>query len=335
MSKKYFVMLSMVAVILVLSLTIVGCGGSSKSGSGSKTSSVDTIDAVDSAEVVETTAEEITGFELGWDLSLDGDDVSDGEKTSYNVSTESALKSAIKNAKAGDTIKLASNIKLTSQLQLLTSGTSSKKINFSGNGKTLDCSGISSGWGVKVNGSYWNITNMTIKNAPDCGIVFQNGGNNYVAYVKTINNKDSGLQIYNKSYGNYIYKCESYDNYDSQNGGENADGYACKLSGGKNNKFEGCIAGHNSDDGWDLYGQPYGVTMISCTAKNNGYGSNGDGNGFKLGKSGQSVSHTLKNCTSNNNKASGYDGNGNTAKMSVSNCGGSGNGKTLWYRVNK
>ncbi len=260
-------------------------------------------------------------------------------RTTYNVTSESALKSAVSNAKAGDTINLGANIKLTSTLQLLKSGTSSSKINFNGCGKTLDCSGISSGWGVKCNGSYWNICNMTIKNAPDCGLVFQSGGYNYVYYVKTLNNKDSGLQIYNSSHDNYIYKCESYYNYDSQNGGENADGYACKLSGGKNNKFEGCIAAYNSDDGWDLYGQPYSVYFVNCEAKYNGYTqsggttANGDGNGFKLGKSGQSVVHYLSGCNAHHNLASGYDGNGNTAKMSVTNCSSSNNKKYQWYRI--
>ena len=260
-------------------------------------------------------------------------------RTTYNVTSESALKSAVSNAKAGDTINLGANIKLTSTLQLLKSGTSSSKINFNGCGKTLDCSGISSGWGVKCNGSYWNICNMTIKNAPDCGIVFQSGGYNYVYYVKTLNNKDSGLQIYNSSHDNYIYKCESYYNYDTQNGGENADGYACKLSGGKNNKFEGCIAAYNSDDGWDLYGQPYSVYFVNCEAKYNGYTqsggttANGDGNGFKLGKSGQSVVHYLSGCNAHHNLASGYDGNGNTAKMSVTNCSSSNNKKYQWYRI--
>ena len=268
--------------------------------------------------------------------------IEDGDgaaRTTYNVTSESALKSAVSNAKAGDTINLGANIKLTSTLQLLKSGTSSSKINFNGCGKTLDCSGISSGWGVKCNGSYWNICNMTIKNAPDCGLVFQSGGYNYVYYVKTLNNKDSGLQIYNSSHDNYIYKCESYYNYDTQNGGENADGYACKLSGGKNNKFEGCIAAYNSDDGWDLYGQPYSVYFVNCEAKYNGYTqsggttANGDGNGFKLGKSGQSVVHYLSGCNAHHNLASGYDGNGNTAKMSVTNCSSSNNKKYQWYRI--
>lgn len=251
---------------------------------------------------------------------------------STTVTTESALKTAIANAKGGDIITVSGTIRLTSTLQLLNSGTSSSKINFTGG--TLDGSGLSSGWVVKCNGSYWNITNMTIKNGPDAGLVFQAGGYNYVNNVTTTGNHDSGLQIYNSSHHNNVTNCKSNENYDTQNAGENADGFACKLSGGAGNKFSGCVANHNSDDGWDLYGQPYTVTITGCTATNHGYGSNGDGNGFKLGSSGQSVPHTVTNCTANNNKAWGYDGNGNTGHITTTGSGGSGNGKGLFTRIN-
>ncbi|WP_414649624.1 hypothetical protein [Chitinophaga sp.] len=177
------------------------------------------------------------------------------------------------------------------------------------------------------------MTNMTIKNAPDCGLVFQYGGYNYVYNVTTSGNHDSGLQIYNQSHHNNVSYCKSNDNYDTQNGGENADGFACKLSAGAGNKFDHCTANHNSDDGWDLYGQPSTVTITNCTATNNGYGGNGDGNGFKLGSSGQNVPHTVTNCTSSYNMASGYDGNGNTGHITITGSTGAGNGKTLFYRL--
>lgn len=251
---------------------------------------------------------------------------------SVTVANESALISAISSANPGDIIKISGTINLTKTLQLTRSGTPSAKINFTGG--VLNCSGQPAGsWGVKVNGSYWNITNMTIKNAPDCGIVFQLGGYNYVYNVTTSNNKDSGLQIYNGGHHNSINYCNSFDNYDSQNGGENADGFACKLSAGQGNIFDHCTATHNSDDGWDLYGQPYSVTIRYCTAKNNGYGSNGDGNGFKFGSAGQNVSHTATNCTANNNKAWGYDGNGNIGHITRTGSGGSGNGAGLFTRI--
>ncbi|BAV04029.1 pectate lyase [Filimonas lacunae] len=251
---------------------------------------------------------------------------------STTVTTEAALKAAISSAVAGDIITVSGTIYLTSTLQCLNSGTSSSKINFTGG--ILDCSGLPSGsWGVKVNGSYWNITNMTIRKAPDCGLVFQTGGYNYVYKVITTGNGDSGLQIYNGSHDNNISYCTSTENYDVADGGENADGFACKLSAGVNNLFDHCTANHNSDDGWDLYGQPYKVTITNCTATNNGYGTNGDGNGFKLGSAGQVVPHTVTNCTSSYNKAAGYDGNGNTGHITITGSTGTGNGTTLFYRI--
>ncbi len=272
------------------------------------------------------------GDPVGIDETTNSEEIlSLSTRSSVTVTTESALKTAIANASAGDIITVSGTIYLTSILQCLNSGTSSSKINFTGG--TLDCSNISSGWGVKVNGSYWNITNMTIRNAPDCGLVLQHGGHNYLYKVVTHDNGDSGLQIYNDSHDNYVYYCTSYGNYDEDNGGENADGFACKLSAGINNVFDHCEAYDNSDDGWDLYGQPYTVTITYCESHDNGYGTNGDGNGFKLGSAGQDVDHTVTYCNSYDNLAYGYDGNGNTGHITTTGSTGSGNGKGLWYRI--
>ena len=90
------------------------------------------------------------------------DEVTGLSNATTTVYSESALKSAIANAKPGDVITVSGTIYLTSTLQLLNSGTSTAKINLTGG--TLDCSRMSSGWCVKCNGSYWNITNMTIRN---------------------------------------------------------------------------------------------------------------------------------------------------------------------------
>lgn len=252
-------------------------------------------------------------------------------KSTYKVTNESDLKSAVKNAKPGDYIEVTGTIYLTSTLQLLNSGTSSNKIRLYGGG-TLNCSKVS-GWGVKCNGSHWNIMNLNIEYAGDCGLVLQYGGNNYVYKVRTRGCGDSGIQIYNGSYNNRVHYCTSYENYDEANGGENADGFACKLSGGKGNEFWKCNAYKNSDDGWDLYGQPYTVKMDVCLARNNGYGSNGDGNGFKLGSAGQNVPHTVTNCTSHDNLGCGYTGNGNIGHITRDGSTGWDNGKALWDRI--
>jgi hypothetical protein len=250
---------------------------------------------------------------------------------SSTVTSESALKTAVANAQPGDVITVSGTIFLTSTLQLLNSGTSTAKITLTGG--IIDCSSMTSGWCVKCNGSYWKITNTTIRNSPGCGLVFQVGGYNSVDNVRTTNNKDTGLQIYNGAHDVSVNNSYSAENYDVATGGENADGFACKLSAGSNNRFTGCTAHHNSDDGWDLYGQPSTVVMTSCTSTSNGYGTLGDGNGFKLGSAGQSVPHSVLSCTSSNNLACGYDENGNTGHITTTGSGGSGNGKGLWCRM--
>lgn len=268
------------------------------------------------------------------DLVVDQENAEGSLKASVTVTTEAQLKTAVANASPGDVIKVSGTIYLTSTLQLLKSGTSSAKINLTGGTSyaTIDCSGVS-GWGIKCNGSYWNISYLNIRNAGDCGLVFQTGGYNWVNKLRTYGCGDSGLQIYNGSHHNSINYCTSYDNYDADNGGENADGFACKLSAGAGNKFYKCNAKNNSDDGWDLYGQPYTVVMDNCLARNNGYGTNGDGNGFKLGSAGQKVPHSVTYCTSSYNLGCGYDGNGNTGHITTTGSTGTGNGKSLWYRI--
>lgn len=79
-------------------------------------------------------------------------------------------------------------------------------------------------------------------------------------------NRDSGLQIsrYDTTAAtkdlwpsnNLIINCTAFDNcdYPDQGGtGENADGFAAKLTCGEGNVFDGCISYCNSDDGWDLF----------------------------------------------------------------------------------
>lgn len=76
-----------------------------------------------------------------------------------------------------------------------------------------------------------------------------------------MHNKDTGLQLsrYNSSYddisqwpsNNLIQDCYSHSNYDTDDG-EDADGFASKLTSGEGNKFIRCVAKYNVDDGWDL-----------------------------------------------------------------------------------
>nr|WP_315239776.1 right-handed parallel beta-helix repeat-containing protein [uncultured Flavobacterium sp.] len=248
------------------------------------------------------------------------------------VTTETALKSAVASAVAGDIIKISGTIYLTSTLQITKNGTASSKITLSGG--TLNCSGIPSGnWGIKMLASYWNITNMNITKGNSHGLIFATGGYNYVYNVTATYFQGTGIMIYSGGHHNTISACHSSENYDVATGGQNADGFACSLSGGAGNKFDSCVSTHNSDDGFDLFGNSATVVINNCIATKNGYGTAGNGNGFKLGSSGQNIPHTVTNCSSTNNSAFGYDGNGNRGRITITGSGGSGNAKGLFTRI--
>lgn len=197
--------------------------------------------------------------------------------------------------------------------------------------------------GFQVAGNYWHIKGLTIKNAGDNGMLVQ-GDYNTVENCKFQANRDSGLQIarYLSSTptadwpkGNLVKGCTSWDNLDPDNG-EDADGFACKLSVSTGNVFENCYAHHNVDDGWDLYTysdyDPIGpVKITACTASYNGTTSSGqtfsgsDGNGFKLGGESVSIRHTVLNCIGNNNKKDGFTANSNPGPIYFSGNTASGN----------
>ena len=192
--------------------------------------------------------------------------------------------------------------------------------------------------GVLLAASYWHIFGITIRGAGDNGMLLA-GDYNRIEQCVFDGNKDSGLQISrdNKDYTsvkdwpsyNYILNCTSRNNADP--GGENADGFAPKLTCGEGNVFDGCMAHNNVDDGWDCYAKdetgPIGrVTIINCIAFRNGQTENGtftedsDGNGFKLGGGGLGTPHLVVNCLAFENQNCGFTDNNNPSAISLINC---------------
>jgi hypothetical protein len=195
----------------------------------------------------------------------------------------------------------------------------------------------SSNRGIQLNGHYWHLRGLTVTNAGDNGI-FVGGNNNLIELCVTHHNRDTGLQLGRHSSSapssewpanNLILNCTSYDNYDPDNG-EDADGFAAKLTTGPGNVFRGCIAHHNIDDGWDLYTKddtgPIGpVTIENCVSYNNGTLSTGgtttdsDGNGFKLGGEDIEVDHVVRRSIAFNNKKHGFTFNRNPGTITFTN----------------
>lgn len=177
--------------------------------------------------------------------------------------------------------------------------------------------------GINLKGSYWHIKDLCIQHAGDNGVIVY-GSHNVLERLVTRENGDSGLQLHTGAAHNLVLNCDSYANYDPQNHGENADGFAAKFSLGQGNAFVGCRSWGNSDDGYDFWEAGSGVTLTDCWAFRNGvnvWGDPsyaGDGNGFKLGHG--NGSHVLIGCVAYDHPHHGIDVNGNVTGVLVCNC---------------
>lgn len=188
----------------------------------------------------------------------------------------------------------------------------------------LDFQGLCAG--MIMGGDYWYFKGFDVTNSADAQKGIQvSGSHNTLDSVNAYHNGNTGIQISRlnttdtyaewPSY-NLILNCTSYGNADA--GYEDADGFAAKLTVGDGNVFDGCIAHHNADDGWDLFAKVQSGSIGSVTIKNsiayaNGYledGTNaGNGNGFKMGGDSMPGQHVLDNCIAFENKAKGIDSN--------------------------
>jgi len=195
----------------------------------------------------------------------------------------------------------------------------------------------SSNRGIILDGNYWHFYGITIYGAGDNGMLLA-GDYNLIEMCIFENNQDTGLQLSRNNNSNsvadwpsynYILNCTSRNNHDPD--GEDADGFAPKLTCGEGNVFDGCLAYNNVDDGWDCYAKPETgpigkVTIINCIAFRNGqtedgtFTANSDGNGFKLGGGGIGTPHTVINCLSFENKNCGFVDNNNPTALTLINC---------------
>ncbi len=182
------------------------------------------------------------------------------------------------------------------------------------------------GSGMTIAGDYWILDGFDVTNSKDAskGITIS-GSNCIIQNVNTYKNGNSGINIGRWKgqdlwdewpANNLVLNCTSWDNADV--GYEDADGFACKLTVAEGNTFDGCIAHHNADDGWDLFGKIETGSIGSVVIKNsiaygNGFMSDGtnagNGNGFKMGGDSLPGNHKLYNSFAFDNKAKGLDSN--------------------------
>jgi hypothetical protein len=189
--------------------------------------------------------------------------------------------------------------------------------------------------GVMLSGSYWHLDGLVVERAGDNGI-YVSGSDNVIERTVTRFNRDTGLQIGRAASStpraqwpanNLVISSESHDNKDAL--GENADGFAAKLTVGPGNVFRYTVAHHNVDDGWDLFAKPDTgpidpVTIEDSLAYSNGTLSDGtqladgDRNGFKLGGSKIAVNHVVRRSIAYRNGQHGFTWNSNPGRITVS-----------------
>ncbi|HOQ03675.1 MAG TPA: right-handed parallel beta-helix repeat-containing protein [Anaerohalosphaeraceae bacterium] len=249
---------------------------------------------------------------------------------------------AVTAASAGDTIFLrGGQHPYSAKVSISKSGTSLNPItlrSYPGETVVLDFSGTPTGTrGIELSGSYWVFYDFVIQNAGD-NALYITGGYNQIERITARWNEDSGIQLHTGAAYNLLLNCDSYENYDPANHGENADGFAVKFGVGAGNILQGCRAWSNSDDGYDCWNTDppsQAVTFERCWAFRNGinlWGDAafaGDGNGFKLGAG--SGGHFLVYCAAFDNPHHGIDVNGNITGVTVYQCSGIRNGGRNFY----
>ncbi|WP_374208497.1 right-handed parallel beta-helix repeat-containing protein [Streptomyces lincolnensis] len=268
-----------------------------------------------------------------------------GASAAGTISAPTTLTTAISRAAAGDTIYLrggtysfsstvtipqTSNGTSAARTTLAAYGSEKPVLNFSAQSES------SSNRGLQLYGSYWHLRGFTVERAGDNGI-YVGGSNNVIERTVTRHNRDTGLQLGRISSStpssawpanNLVLSAESHDNVDSD--GEDADGFAAKLTTGKGNVFRYAVAHNNIDDGWDLYTKPdtgaIGPVTIedslaydNGTLSNGGQAGNGDRNGYKLGGDDIAVNHVVRRSIAYHNGKHGFTWNSNPGTMTISN----------------
>ncbi|MER6783377.1 CBM35 domain-containing protein [Streptomyces sp. NPDC000658] len=260
-------------------------------------------------------------------------------------SAPTTLTSAISRVSAGGTIYLRGgtySYASTVTVPQTSNGTAAARTTLSaypGEKPVLDFSAQSesaSNRGLQLFGSYWHVYGLAVQHAGDNGI-YVGGSHNVIERTVTAYNRDTGLQLGRIASttpsgqwpsDNLVLSAESHDNADSD--GEDADGFAAKLTTGAGNVFRYAVSHNNIDDGWDLYTKtdtgPIGpVTIEDSLSYGNGtlsdgtVNANGDRNGYKLGGDDIAVNHVVRRSIAFHNGKHGFTYNSNPGSMAVSN----------------
>ena len=274
--------------------------------------------------------------------------------TVYTVTPGDDLAAAINKLQAGDELRFSSGqYDLTTTLKINRNGTADQPIIITaveGAKPVIDFRGEANGTnGITVGGNYLHISDLTIRYAGKKGIWLEKAKYCILERLDVYGCCDSGIQLRSGGH-NTVVNCDSHDNFDYQNKGGNADGFADKQGEAcPGNVYIGCRSWNNSDDGWDSYervtdGTP--TVYINCITYNNGPASfdlsnhpralgvdasffsgkdlanianDGNPNGFKLGGKGTVHNTELYRCLAVGHRSKGFDQNNNAGSMKIVN----------------
>jgi hypothetical protein len=202
--------------------------------------------------------------------------------------------------------------------------------------------------GIRLNANFWHVIGITVRNASHNGIRMD-GSHNILEQVTAYGNYDTGIHMAGGASHNLIKNSDSFHNFnygrDGERIGNNADGFGAKFDAlGPGNRFYGCRAWENSDDGYDFWRAPHTIVVENSWAFGNGdasvfgnpAGFDGGGNGFKLGGDHVHTPHVVRRSMAFDNfgvsgNAKGFDFNNNWGAMTLEHNTAFNNGRNYWF----
>ena len=218
-------------------------------------------------------------------------------------------------------------------LRLAHSGTAEAPISIAAAGcgrAVLDFSFPEQAWvqdsfGLLLSGDHWYLRGIEVTRAGYQG-VYVTGKHNTFDSCSFHDNRNSGLEINKGGAYTTVINSDAYRNYDPKKLGGMADGFASKQTQGPGNRFVGCRAWENSDDGYDTFDSAEVVLIEDSWAFDNGVdvwkygGFAGNGNGFKVGGNEKLARNRLTRSVAFGNRVKGFDQNHNVGGITLYNC---------------
>jgi len=238
----------------------------------------------------------------------------------YTVSTASELQNRTATASPGDEIVArGGTYDMNSRWTVRNGGSDGNPIVIraaSGEIPKINFNTSGSDSGIQFRDPYVHFIGFEVANSSWKGV--NTDGNAHDVVLERLDVHDSRIWgIMNNGCDNVVFRnCDSHHNTGNN---ENADGF--NMTGpATNGLIEGCRSWANGDDGYDFWVSENHL-IRDCWAWDNGRGSDGDGNGFKLGGGpNNGGKHRVERCVSFNNANRGFDWNTTDNPLEVVNC---------------